>query len=570
MSRPPALEVRAHGPAEVTAGSAGDDPRVAHRSRRWDVAAVAGGGALFVLALGVRNGEFNLVFYLLRGIHDARPTALRNDWYTEDTEPFHVVWNHLVAASVRVDALDVVLTAGAVLCGLAVAAGLYVVARALYQRPLLPWLATLTLLAGTYTRSLGDFYLLPPTFEPFGIGGAALVAGLAALAWRRPLLAGLAFGVCGFWHLQLGTLAAALLAGATIAAWRDLSLRDATSLWLPYLVLSAPNAVLAASLTRATGADEATRILRTVAPQQYEPWTTDRALLVAFGAALVFGATGLLLRRASMTRLFRGAVAGAVAVVVVALAVGAASGADLVVRAMPWRLAALVVAVMFLFGSAGLLEPDRGRPARGTRRPALVTVAYGALVVAALVGPGRMKLAVLGVVVASGALSAVRRGLPAGTARRVAYGGVGVALAVVSAHGLRQSHVGFQSPAEDRAAVYRFAAGTPAGTVFAVPLDLVDFRLLTERAIVVDWGAPPLYNPDVLEWRDRLVAVSGRDELGSLDGLLTGYETATCTQLRLVAERYEVDLFVTRGPPAPACTEPVLEAGAFRVSRVRP
>ena len=137
------------------------------RARTQEPRFVVVAGVLVAVGLSIRNGEFNLVFYLFRGIHAGDPTALRNDWYTEDTAPFHIVWNHLVGWAVGHGVLDTMLTIGALICGVGVAAGLYLVTKALYDRPLLPWLAALVLLVSCSALAR-RLYLLPPTSSRSG------------------------------------------------------------------------------------------------------------------------------------------------------------------------------------------------------------------------------------------------------------------------------------------------------------------------------------------------------------------------------------------------------------------
>jgi hypothetical protein len=564
-------DVRPTNDSEALAAAACPDgrSRSVRRPRSGELLVVAGLGVLLTLALGVRNGEFNLVFYLLRGTHEADASALRNDWFTEDTTSFHVVWNAVVEWAVRYHALSLVLTLGAISCAIVVVGALYAIAMALYERPMLPCFATIVLLAGSYTRSVGDFYLLPPTLEPFGVGGAFLLSGLAALGWRRPLLAGAAFGLCAFWHLQLGALAAGALIGASVWAARDLGRRGLIELWVPYLVLGLPNIVFAIRLTRSDGADEAIEILRAVAPQQYEPWSTDHDLLLAFAASCLFGIAGLALRRPPMSRPLQGALLATAGSVVLALALGAAFDADLVSRALPWRLASLIMTLAFLFGSAAFFGSRPILSRRASPDLILLTVMGASIVCVGLLGPSRMKLGVF-VVLAAAGVAESRHWHPSSArlVRPITHGLLALGLLAMVGSGLEQSHVNLQDPDADRAAVYRFAEETPPGTVFAVPLDFSDFRLLTQRAIVVDWSAPPLRNAEILEWRDRLLAVSGSDHLGTLEELEEGYERPDCERIEQLVEDYEVTYMVTRRRLALECLEVAITTDAFTVSRI--
>jgi hypothetical protein len=524
------------------------------------------GSGLFVLAIGIRNGEFNLFFYLLRGIHHADSSALRNDWYTEVTRSYHVVWNHVVEFSVRHDVLTIMLTLGALACGSALCAALYLIAKALYDRPLLPWAAAVVLLAGTYTRSIGDFYLLPPTLEPFGIAGAAIVCGLAALAWEKPAGAGLAFGIAAFWHLQLGALIGLVILAVTVSCYGRLGITGIGKLWVPYLALGLPGFYRAYTLTQAEGADEALRILSTVAPQNYTPWNHDPELLITIGAATALAVVGSRLRRPTWQPMFFTAVLAMLAVVLVSVAVGATGRVDSLVRALPWRLAPFVLAVGLLLGAAGVLQPST----EVTRRKALLTSAYVLMAILAAAGPTRMKVAVLAVVLVSllVRIESASRRITSRSRVVLSYGTLAAVLAVMAIASTH--HLGLPTPSKDRAAAYTFAASTPPGTVFAVPPDFVDFRLLTRRGIVVDWAAPPLYNLDVIEWAKRLRAISGSSTLPTtLAALNADYERPSCGRLRRLASSYEVSYFIFRSRTSLPCLEVVSDSMAFRISRLQ-
>ena len=67
-------------------------------SRSAELAGLLWFSAVFAGTMGLRNGQMNQVFYLLRGLHQANPAAVRGDWYTE-LRPYHVPWNSAVAAS---------------------------------------------------------------------------------------------------------------------------------------------------------------------------------------------------------------------------------------------------------------------------------------------------------------------------------------------------------------------------------------------------------------------------------------------------------------------------------------
>lgn len=84
---------------------------------------------------------------------------------------------------------------------------------------------------------------------------------------------------------------------------------------------------------------------------------------------------------------------------------------------------------------------------------------------------------------------------------------------------------------------------TPARSVFLTPPMLGIFRLLAERAIVVDFKAFPFQGPAMLEWHRRLLACYGKPRsLGweALRELEEGYRGVDTSRLIALRERYGV------------------------------
>jgi hypothetical protein len=79
---------------------------------------------------------------------------------------------------------------------------------------------------------------------------------------------------------------------------------------------------------------------------------------------------------------------------------------------------------------------------------------------------------------------------------------------------------------------------SPEDAVFLVPPDLENFRLHARRAIVVDWKSTPIVPEELLEWRDRILAISGADAVGSRREAVQGYATIDAARLAALGERY--------------------------------
>jgi hypothetical protein len=103
----------------------------------------------------------------------------------------------------------------------------------------------------------------------------------------------------------------------------------------------------------------------------------------------------------------------------------------------------------------------------------------------------------------------------------------------------RHDGIGFQAitPLVDSPAylqVCEFARQhTPVDAVFLVPPDEESFRLVAERAIVINFKGVPQFDGELVEWRDRLCRVL---HLPTLQNLPHRFDAA----LRAIGQRYAV------------------------------
>ena len=82
-----------------------------------------------------------------------------------------------------------------------------------------------------------------------------------------------------------------------------------------------------------------------------------------------------------------------------------------------------------------------------------------------------------------------------------------------------------------------WAKTTPQDVVFLIPPEMGSFRLLGERAVVVDWKSTPILPKELIAWYQRVNAVSGQTVLGYNDAV-DGYRKQNFSQLSEVATRF--------------------------------
>jgi hypothetical protein len=109
---------------------------------------------------------------------------------------------------------------------------------------------------------------------------------------------------------------------------------------------------------------------------------------------------------------------------------------------------------------------------------------------------------------------------------------------------------------------------TPKDAQFLSPPDMETVRYHGQRAIVVDWKSTPILPGELVEWRNRLVDVTGRPQFrGAAD--LGAYGSLDQARLDQLKQKYHVQyVILRRGRERGLQGERVFENAAFVVIRV--
>lgn len=537
-----------------------------------DAAVVVCMALLFFLEIGIKNGELNQVFYLLRGLRQANPALLARDWYTVDSVPYHLWWNALIGCLAKANFLVLGLTLGTVFVSIAFTVSVSATMRTLYAEPVLPCVLALMLFGGLFTRGLGDWDLLASSVEPFSASGVALVCGLAFLARGEPLGAGLCLGFSAFLHPHFAVLLSGVLLISAVPLYLVEGPRFLALVAIPFAFLAAPTLWQVYTFASAPGGSEALRILSTVAPQHYLPWRAGVKPFVLFGSSLTLGIAGIAIRRPRLQPALFIVLASALIIVLGSLFACRLAVSTILERALPWRLACIVMLAGLLAGAAGLAQGWRRSPAGPSALPWWV-LAYSALALSAAYGTTRMRWAVL----VAGAVPIVvswMRNLPSDSTSQflpiLSLAAVLVGMGPVALAELRKSHFDIRSIERTRSQVYFWArSSTPLDSLWIVPLDWKDFRLNAKRAIVVDWSATPFYPADVIEWHRRMRDVTGLNEIRTADQVNRAYEAMDCRRVDYLQQTYAIDYVVTGVSAQLPCGVAVYRDERFAVWKVR-
>ena len=397
------------------------------------------------------------------------------------------------------------------------------------------------------------FGFLYPTAPAFALA----VCALAALAHRRPALAGACLGLATIVHPNVGALSAAVIAPAVLllpGPWRANTVRLA----VPLALLALPALALTASQQTGGGnlsSHQAYELLAVVRQPHHMLFSFfPPSEYLRLGLWLALGTLGVVL----LWRMLAARIAAVVmGLVLVGLAVGAAAGEAgsplLLVQLQLSRLSPFIVLLGVLAGAGVLarfaprLAPallalclvlttpllDRlGVELSGTRYAMWPTAS---LVIACLVGA-----AILGAAVLSGRLPRVPTGV-AVAAAVVAVAGAGVDL--VARHHERVGDRTAQDIAyEDVALHARWL--TRDGEVVITPPDLDGFRMFSHRPVVVEFGTFR-YGEGDTEWVRRM-----DDLTGDPAALAPALGTDVIKRVARIGSSYDRHVAAT---PAPAC-----------------
>jgi hypothetical protein len=124
----------------------------------------------------------------------------------------------------------------------------------------------------------------------------------------------------------------------------------------------------------------------------------------------------------------------------------------------------------------------------------------------------------------------------------------------------------------DENALHRWAHSTSKDATFLIPPELENFRLLSERAVVVDWKSTPISPSELINWYDRINAIAGRT-VHSADEAVAGYRSQSLSELKIQARRYGANYVIVdraRRPITNETDKPVFSDREFAVYAVPP
>jgi hypothetical protein len=540
---------------------------------------------LYAVSFGFNYGVDNHPVYLLQALRLIKPEILHQDWYASEAMQYHPVFSYLAAPLLLVSekgwGIGLALTVSVmvtIVCW-------YLPMRRLVKTPQVaaPALAAVVaLLLATKSESIAISYIFNDAFQPSTLGSVGLLLAIGPFLAGRWLWSGVFLAFSGLFHANYLVLNVAvfglvhLLLGGD---WRAMARRLLLQLG-PSLV---PLAVLAAPMLSTFGSGDtaqAQRILFQIrAPHHYFPRSFQTDLLPLLGWFVLGLASSTALPRSRALRRLQLWMIACGAVVWVPTLITSWTYVPRIAQLFVWRVAPyLDLAGQSLFclavvrcaftargwrslkpqhwGMIGLalLAMCSGYALREERR---VTQVLLALALVAGVGIAATALTRrLALQRRRRALADLRR--PAWGALSVAVQGVVVcaAVAILSwplspllASVPKRSTLLTGWPSAERELYAWARQHTPLEARFLIPPQEPSFRYFAERPVVVDWKSSPMLATDVIEWFDRIKAVTGRPNFANFREL-EGYKDLNVAKVHALKAKYGFDYVVVHGAGA--------------------
>lgn len=484
-----------------------------------NVAARAGAGlvaAVFALSYGLRYGVHNQHTYLLRGLRQADPSLFGSDWLVTQATDYHPAFSTLVGWAMAtgrgpwlIALANVLVLAAAALIIHALAESVAGARAPAVSLLLVGW--TVFLAQHEVVGSVAVSALFTNYLVPANLGALGLLAAVLFHVRGRFWLAGVSAAAGGFLHANFLVLAPPLFLLAHLLARRPGWARAAAIQLAPCALVLLVGLPELLAVSGDAQLPEGRRIFMGIrSPHHYLPLT----FLRDFAPFYAWQLAGLLALRfsapasASLLRL-RALFSSAFVLITAATLLTTAVSVPFVAQLYVWRLAPFAVLLAQVALLAWLVRDETWAPLppRMERARSLVTP---------------LLAAAGGVLLALGA----SRGLP----------GIGAEAAAL------------RGPLSGEEKLYGWARTTAKDALFAIPPDLFAFRLAAERSVVVDWKSTPVRPTEVQEWYRRLLLVSGRPSIQTLDEAERGYRTMGPWRIARLRAELGVDFVVLRQP----------------------
>lgn len=548
---------------------------------RWAI--VVTSGFLLALRFGFNFGTGNHNTYLLHAFRRVHPELWTSDWLATSTQDYHPVFTHLAALLLRLDESGWLFALVNVLCITASAVLVYLLIREVVKEESALWVYLLTVgfMGVGSTYSVSGSYLFSGTFQPSTVAVPGVLLALLWFVRERYLASGLCLAMAGAFHVNFAVLSVPLFGLAHLLLGTRGLVRRVVLQIAPVCVTLALLSPLLLDQAGSPHAQEARRIFQQVlAPQHYVPSTYWTEFVVYFAWCALGVMVGGKVLFAAAFRPLRALWLSTLGLVAVATLLTTVVFLPTVSQLYFWRLAPFTVLCSQIALCVGLERILSGQETpRSIGFRTLLFVSCAALIwLTFRYHYGEFRFLQYGLLVALAVACLVQamlsRIVRAGSIRLAPWimGGAWAVAALVPAASLSSHSSLLTGLPPSEGSLYAWARSSPVPSVFLIPPLLENFRLHTQRAVVVDFKSTPVEPGQLLEWYNRLGRVCGNPQVTGVYDVLTGYENLDSSRLAAIESLYRFDYVVVTGEQSFRGGEPwpvVFESISFRVYRQR-
>jgi hypothetical protein len=527
---------------------------------------------VFAVSYGFNYGSDNQTAYFLGALRLTDPALLTRDWYAMGPGNYHPVFAYLGYFMLRFSHAGWGVGVAMVFTAIVGAMCLYRLLLDLVEpRVALPAFVLLTcVMILTRTSSVAASYIFSWIIQPSTVSSMLLLLAIPPFVRGKWLASGIWLGLAGLFHANFLVLGIATFGLTHLLLGRENLLRRLATQLGPSLVVGL---IMAPLILRSTASPDAARaqdiLFNIRSPHHYSPKTYERAFFpFAAWQMIGFGVGGGLLRG-------RGGRGTRLGMLIVSMAVAVWTGTLLttavyiprVAQAFVWRYAPFLEVLAQLLACATavqiaiepafvkriprgglalalggavllmMLEANHGGP---VVTPMVLTLLGlpAIFLLAAVAGQGLSRVRALAAPVAA----VGRKGQFVVLAAVLVVGGL-IGGGYLKAHPVHANLAG-TAPGGENDLYAWIHANTPKDAIFITPPGMERFRLVGERAIVVDWKGSPIAPGDLLEWYRRLEDVSGRRGFRGGGELTSGYESMDPARMEMLKARYKASFAV--------------------------
>jgi len=519
----------------------------------------------FGLQFGFNYGVSNHNTYLLSGLRMFDPSILANDWLATQTTDYHNMFSYIVYMLYSLTPSGWPFAIANCIFAILGAVVMYKILEELTnsRRVTLMFLLLMGILALTETASVAASYIFAYIFQPSTMSVLGFLLAIYCFFREHYILSGLCLAAGGIFHVNYLVLGFPVFFLAHVfLGVNTLIPRLVKQFVLPCLAL-VPFLSIMFQTAGSPDAESAQMILFNVrSPHHYAPRFFYKEF-VAFVGWIVLGYTvgwhvfpdaG---RRASFRALFYS--------VLIVIGVGTFLTSAVFVPAVAqlyvWRIAPIAVLLSQMMMCAGVINMltvtvDK---AMISKFVALIILGSIAFANARYIRYDNYRLVIV-CLIAFAFVYLMRRqtgywrigkqwGLTVVTLFCVAVWLTGIIPPLV---GLANRSVLIKGLRVEQTTLHEWARTTSDSSVFLIPPGLANFRLHSQRAIIVDWKSTPIVPGELLDWYERIQTISQTENVSSLVQAEEGYSSLNYSNLQKIREKYDYNYVVFRkgnGPP---------------------